>query len=135
MHVAVATASHAVAAPAAVPAQDPAGTLTVMSRNLYLGANEIVALDLLPDMPAAAQVMWDQVTATDFDTRVGLLALEAAEVRPDVIGLQEATTWSCRPSPLRGAETVFDFLEQFLAAARAAGVPPTSSRRRTAAGR
>jgi hypothetical protein len=36
-----------------------------------------VPLDLLPDMPAAAQVMWDQVDATDFHARVGLLAAEA----------------------------------------------------------
>jgi hypothetical protein len=94
-----------------------------MSRNLYLGADIGVALELLPDMPAAAQFMWDQVAATDFDSRVGLLAAEAAAARPDVIGLQEATTWSCRPSPLSSPEPVFDFTEQFLAATEAAGVP------------
>ena len=52
-----------------------------------------------PTCPAAAQSMWDQVAATDFDQRVTLLAAEAAAAKPDVIGLQEATIWSCRPKP------------------------------------
>ncbi len=66
-------------------------------------------------MPAAAQVMWDQVAATDFDQRVTLLAEEAAAAKPDVIGLQEATIWSCRPKPWSSPVPVFDFTEQFLA--------------------
>jgi Endonuclease/Exonuclease/phosphatase family len=109
--------------PTTVPAQDDPDTLTVMSRNLYLGADVGVALDLLPDMPAAAQFMWDQVAATDFDARVGLLAKEAVDAQPDVISLQEATTWACRPSPWRSPETVYDFTAQFMDATRAAGVP------------
>jgi hypothetical protein len=108
-------------APGAAPAQDDATTLTVMSRNLYLGADVGIALGLLPDLPAAAQFMWDQVAATDFDSRVGLLAAEAVTIEPDVISLQEATTWACRPAPWRGPETVYDFTEQFLEATRAAG--------------
>jgi endonuclease/exonuclease/phosphatase family metal-dependent hydrolase len=106
----------------AVTADDP-DTLVVMSRNLYLGADVGVALELLPDMPAAAQFMWDQVAATDFDARVGLLAAEAAEARPHVIGLQEATQWLCRSGVFSSAEPVYDFTAQFLEATRAAGVP------------
>lgn len=104
-------------------ADEGTGQITVMARNLYLGADVGVALDLLPDMPAAAQFMWDQVAATDFDARVGLLAAEAAAAKPDVIGLQEATTWQCRAHPWSSATTVFDFTEQFLAATAEAGVP------------
>lgn len=111
--------------PATAPAtaDDPAGTVRVMGRNLYLGANVGVALELLPDMPAAAQFMWEQVAATNFDERVGLLAQEAAAAEPHVIGIQEATTWSCRPKPWNAPVTVFDFTEQFLAATAEAGVP------------
>jgi hypothetical protein len=108
-------------APATVPAQDDPGTLTVMSRNLYLGADVGVALELLPDLPGAAQFMWDQVAATDFDSRVGLLAAEAVAAQPDVISLQEATTWQCRPSPWRSPEVVYDFTAQFLDALEASG--------------
>lgn len=94
----------------------------VMARNLYLGADIGVALDLLPDMPAAAQFMWDQVADTDFGTRVEELAAEAVRYRPDVIGLQEATTWSCRTGLLGSDTTVVDFTEQFLEAVRDEGV-------------
>jgi hypothetical protein len=97
--------------------------VTVMARNLYLGADVGVALDLLPDLPAAAQFMWEQVAATDFDARAPRLAAEAARHRPAVIGLQEATTWRCRPGSVGRAVPVFDFTETFLAATRAAGVP------------
>ena len=106
-----------------VTADDPAGSVRVMARNLYLGADTDVVRDLLPDMPAAAQVMWDQVAATDFDQRVALLAEEAAAAKPDMIGLQEATIWSCRPKPWSSPVPVFDFTEQFLEATAEAGVP------------
>ena len=114
-----------VSAPAAL-AQDPppdGPEVTVMTRNLYLGADIGVALDLLPDLAAAAQFMWDQVAATDFDARAPLLEAEAAATRPDVIGLQEATLWRCRGSLFGDTVPVFDFTQTFLDAARAAGVP------------
>ena len=75
-----------------------ATTTKVMTRNLYLGADVGVALKQLPDMPAAAQFMWEQVQATDITRRAPLFAAEAAREHPDVIGLQEATTWSCKKS-------------------------------------
>jgi hypothetical protein len=101
---------------------DPDGTIRVMGRNLYLGADVGVALELLPDTRAAVQFMWDQVAATDFDTRVQLLAQEAAAATPHIIGLQEATTWSCRPHPWSAPVTVYDFTAQFLEATQDAGV-------------
>jgi len=97
--------------------------VTVMARNLYLGADVGVALELLPDMPAAAQFMWEQVAATDFGARAPLLAAEAARHQPAVIGLQEATHWKCRPGNVGRVVDVFDFTEQFLEATREAGVP------------
>ncbi len=116
-------AAQAPAARGPVTADEPAGTITIMGRNLYLGADTDVALDLLPDARAAMQSMWDQVAATDFDQRVSLLAAEAAAATPDVIGLQEATIWACRPKPWNAPQTVFDFTEQFLQATAAAGAP------------
>lgn len=113
--------SQASSSPPAVTA-DASGSITVMGRNLYLGADVAIALDLLPDMPAAAQFMWDQVASTDFGARVDLLAKEAADHHPDVIGLQEATVWECRANAWSRAVPVFDFTTQFLAATAAAGV-------------
>jgi hypothetical protein len=97
--------------------------VTVMTRNLYLGADVSVALDLLPDMPAAAQFMWDQVSATDFTKRAPALAVDAATTHPDVIGIQEATTWNCRAGLFSSTKTVYDFTQQFLDATVRAGTP------------
>lgn len=97
--------------------------IAVMARNLYLGSDVAIALDLLPDMPAAAQFMWEQVAATDFDARVEVLAAEVAREQPAVIGLQEATRWRCRGGNLGRLQDVFDFTTGFLDATRAAGVP------------
>lgn len=96
--------------------------ITVLSRNLYLGADVAVALELIPDMPAAAQFMWEQVAATDFSKRAPVLASELARERPDVVALQEATTWRCRSSFFGSSTPVFDFTAQLLAAAKSAGV-------------
>jgi len=112
------------ATPSPAAAQEDDGeVITVMARNLYLGADVGVALELIPDMPAAAQFMWEQVAATDFDARAEVLAAEVARERPAVIGLQEATRWRCRPGNLARAVDVFDFTATFLDATRAAGAP------------
>jgi endonuclease/exonuclease/phosphatase family metal-dependent hydrolase len=97
--------------------------VTVMSRNLYLGADVGVALDLIPDFPAAAQFMWDQVKATDFSKRVTKLAGEAALDKPDLIGIQEATTWYCKKNLWSSKVAVFDFLKQFIEATKETKTP------------
>jgi len=104
------------------PAQAAEEPLTVMSRNLYLGADVGVALELIPDFPAAAQFMWDQVAATDFALRAPALAREVISANADVVGLQEATNWYCKKNLLSKKVVVFNFTEQFLAATKAAGV-------------
>jgi hypothetical protein len=109
-------------AAASAPQDGDPDVITVMARNLYLGADVAVALDLLPDLPAAAQFMWEQVAATDFAARAPRLAAEAARHQPAVIGLQEATHWRCRPGAVGGVVDVFDFTAAFLAATRDAGV-------------
>ena len=96
--------------------------ITVMARNLYLGADAPAALELLPDTRAAMQFMWDQVPDTDFDTRAARFAEEFARYQPDVIGLQEATVWACRDGLFGGLTPVYDFTEQLLEVTRAAGV-------------
>jgi hypothetical protein len=101
----------------AVSAESSDGSnLTVMTQNLYLGADVSSALALMPDIPAAAQFMWDSVRDTDFPSRAPALAAEAAAVNPIVIGLQEATTWSCTPDASTAPVVVFDFTADYLAA-------------------
>ena len=99
-----------------ISAQATEPTLTVMSRNIYLGADVGVALELIPDMPAAAQFMWDQVNKNDFSKRSISLAAEIKQYQPDVIGLQEATIWYCKKNAWSKKTEVFNFTDQLLAA-------------------
>jgi endonuclease/exonuclease/phosphatase family metal-dependent hydrolase len=99
-----------------IPAQAAEPTFTVMSRNIYLGADVGVALDLIPDMPAAAQFMWDQVNKNDFSKRSIALAAEIQTYKPDVIGLQEATIWYCKKNAWSKKVEVFNFTDQLLEA-------------------
>jgi endonuclease/exonuclease/phosphatase family metal-dependent hydrolase len=95
--------------------------LTVASRNIYLGADVGVALELIPDFPAAAQFMWEQVATTDFTQRAPGLAKEIIESGADVVGIQEATHWYCKKNLWSKKVVVFDFLKEFLAATKTAG--------------
>jgi hypothetical protein len=107
---------------AAAPSAQADSTVTVMTRNVYLGADVGAALSLIPDMPGAAQSLWDQLRATDIIARTPALAREIVAAKPDVLGMQEVASWECRAG-LGGSTVVFDFLSLILDATRAAGVP------------
>ena len=107
---------------AVAPSAQADSTVTVMTRNVYLGADVAAALSLIPDMPAAAQSLWDQLRATDINVRAPALAREIIAARPDVLGMQEVASWECRAG-LGGSTVVFDFSSIILDATRAAGVP------------
>ncbi|UGS37518.1 hypothetical protein DSM104329_03934 [Capillimicrobium parvum] len=92
-------------APAAVAAKGASKrNLTVMSRNLYLGA-DIIKLASAPDLPteqANAKALHDTVLATNFPARAKEIADEIKRTKPDVIGLQEVARY------FRGADGVHD---------------------------
>lgn len=96
-------------------------TITVMTRNLYLGADVGVAMDLIPNLSAAAQFMWNQVKQTDFTKRAPKLAAEVIAAKADVVGIQEATIWFCKKNIWSPRTEVFNFTEQFLAATKTQG--------------
>src|SRR3954452_16757464 len=76
-------------------------TLTVMTRNLYLGANldPIVKAKSLPEALNAVATDWAQVQANDFRTRARAIAREIATVKPDVVGFQEAVLYRTQTPP------------------------------------
>ena len=97
---------------------------TVMTRNLYLGADLGPAIGA-PDLPsfvAATGGVLRQVTATNFPVRAKGLAAEILSVQPDLVGLQEVALWRTGPpsiAPLLGApktaSTVrYDYLQLLL---------------------
>lgn len=96
--------------------------ITVMTRNVYLGADVGPAMELLPNFSAAAEFMWEQVKQTDFSKRSTGLAREIEAMRPDVIALQEATVWVCAPHIWSKKVVVFDFTEQLILALKNRGL-------------
>lgn len=108
----------------AVPAPARAGEaeeITVMSRNLYLGADVGPAMELLPDLGAAATSMWQQVHQTNFTARADAIAQEIAGAAPHVVALQEATVWSCAAHAWSRPVAVYDFTAMLLDALSARG--------------
>lgn len=77
----------------------PARSVTVMTRNLYLGADLAPVLGALASgntsaIVGAATATWAAVQATAPEERMGAIADEILAADPAVIGLQEVTTWT-----------------------------------------
>jgi endonuclease/exonuclease/phosphatase family metal-dependent hydrolase len=92
--------------------------LTVMSRNLYIGADVDPVLQALftpspYDDLAALQQALGQLQRTDFGSRVWALADEIVRTKPDVVGLQEVYELAVIPAylGLPGDPIDIDFLE------------------------
>jgi hypothetical protein len=129
----VAAAAADTAPPGASSAADPARTVTVMTRNLYLGASLDGIIDALAtgtqtDVVLAATATWQTVQTSDPAARMGAIADEIVAAKPTAVGLQEVSTWSTlplNPATLQpvGAPTVrYDFLSLLLDALAARGV-------------
>jgi endonuclease/exonuclease/phosphatase family protein len=100
-------------------------TLTVMTRNLYLGGNIDRPIRAAYDRTGTEGVLAlghanhelrEIVERTDFRTRSRLLADEIAAARPDLVGLQEVALWRHGPmqldkiGQLNATEVDYDFL-------------------------
>jgi endonuclease/exonuclease/phosphatase family metal-dependent hydrolase len=100
--------------------------VTVMSRNVFLGADLGPALDAttLDGAIDGAGVIWNELLATNFPERAVALAREIRRAKPDLIGLQEVALWRQQiPSDLGAppsgigapaTEVKFDFLALLL---------------------
>jgi endonuclease/exonuclease/phosphatase family metal-dependent hydrolase len=119
------------------PYQDD-GKLTVMTRNLYLGADlgGVIEAATIVDpaeqaaaFVAAATQLWADVQANDFRLRAAALADEISAAEPDLVGLQEAMLWRIQsPSDaITGGTTpatqeAFNYLNLLLAELDARGL-------------
>lgn len=97
--------------------------LTVMTRNLYLGADLFPIIGAATVSPEeaheAAFGTWGIVQSTDFPARAERLADEIASAGPDIVGLQEVTTYRSDPTPDGPVEPAtileYDFMSTLLA--------------------
>ncbi len=109
------------ALPVLAEAQRNDRAATVMSRNLYFGADlapVIGETDPFLFLVAATQV-YGVVRASDIPGRAEVLAAEIAAAGPDLVGIQEAVVWRTQTpadfEPFPNATTVeFDFLQSLL---------------------
>jgi endonuclease/exonuclease/phosphatase family metal-dependent hydrolase len=105
--------------------KNPGTPVTVMTRNLYLGADlgPAISSSSTADFIEANGGILRQVEATNFPVRAKGLAKEILEKEPDLVGMQEVALWRSAPpslgpvlSGVPAATTVkYDFLALLLA--------------------
>jgi endonuclease/exonuclease/phosphatase family metal-dependent hydrolase len=90
----------ALAAPLALAPVAHAKDVTVMTRNLYLGA-DLIPLAAAPadQFQHAASGVFDGVASTNPDARMKLVGKEIATAKPDLVGLQEVSLWRTGSNP------------------------------------
>tara|TARA_R110001592_G_scaffold130225_3_gene343353 strand:+ start:10521 stop:11645 length:1125 start_codon:yes stop_codon:yes gene_type:complete len=105
--------------------------IKVMSRNFYLGADIFPVLAAAQDpnpiaVPLAVTGVFQTVQQTNFPERAQALADEIERRKPDVIGLQEVSTWRTQipgdfliGNPTPASDVAYDFLEILQAALEA----------------
>src|SRR5918992_4600255 len=113
-----------------LPATADAQTITVMTRNLFLGADLSPAIEA-PAIPQAidgAGNVWNEMQSTKFAERAIPLAREIKASKADLVGLQEVALWRKQTpsdggaapiSPLPGATPATAVEQDFLALLRA----------------
>lgn len=117
---------------AAPPAAGGPIDVTVMTRNLYFGA-DLAPIIAAPDagaLVARAGEVFGAAVASRPVERMERIADEIAAARPHIVGLQEAVLWrSQSPSALAGgppgpaADVQFDFVGSLLSGLAARGTP------------
>lgn len=107
----------------AVSACERDGRLTVMTQNIYLGADidPILTAQHEADVPPAVAAAWAQMQGNDFHDRARAIAASIAHQDPAVIGLQEVALFR-RFSHAGGAPEEIDFLAILQGALHARGV-------------
>ena len=121
-----------VAVPLTAEAQRNDRAATVMSRNLYFGADLTPAIGVTDPgaFTAAVTGIYAVVQASDIPGRAEALATEIAAAAPDLIGVQEAVIWRTQvpadfsPTP-NATDVAFDFLQRLLDGLAARGTPYT----------
>ena len=118
----------AIATPAAAEARS-GPKITVMSRNLFLGADLAPAIGAatIPQAIDGSGVIWNELLSTRFADRALPLAREIKASNADLVGLQEVALWRTQTpsdggappvSPIAGATPATHVHEDFLAILR-----------------
>jgi hypothetical protein len=114
------------------PGKGKTEKVTVMTRNIYLGADlsPLFSTTGVEDLKEKAADVLEEVRRTDFPARAKLLAAEIARAKPDLIGLQEVLHYrfdvtdpdGSGPLDGRADQTFQNFLPILMGELKAAGV-------------
>jgi endonuclease/exonuclease/phosphatase family metal-dependent hydrolase len=105
-------------------AKKRSANVTVMTRNVYLGADlgPAINADSIPEAISGAGEIYRELESTNFPERAVPLAKEIRKAKPDLVGLQEVAHWRVQDPSDGGAppispigelatDTKYDFLE------------------------
>ena len=110
-----------------VPACANAADVSVMTRNLYVGANILPLATAAPgeEFERAASERLREVDSTEPDARMKVLAAEIVRAKVDFVNVQEATAWYTGPKgdPAKAPWTRWDYLAALKRELRALGRP------------
>ncbi len=93
------------------------GTVKVMTYNLNEGSDftEVLSAQTLPEFVEAVQVTLNSVVASNPPLRMQAVAHQIAMTQPDLVGLQEVTTWRVGPGP-NPTPVLYDMLQELMGA-------------------
>ncbi len=109
----------------------PTRAITVMTRNLYLGADltPVMGAASPEQIPGAVGEAWNRIVLNDFPARADAIAREIQSTRPDVVGLQEVAKFRIQSpgdflagNPQAATAVEYDYLMLLLDALQARGL-------------
>ena len=98
------------------------GIVKVMTYNANEGSDftEVLSAQSLPDFLAAVQITLNSVQASNPPLRMKAIAHQIKISQPDLVGLEEVTTWRVGPGP-NPTPVLYDMLQELLDALNAQG--------------
>ena len=105
--------------------------ITVMTRNLYLGADltPVMGAASPEEIPGVVGEVWSRIVLNDFPARAEAIAREIQSTRPDVVGLQEVAKFRIQSpgdflvgNPQAATAVEYDYLMLLLDALEARGL-------------
>lgn len=98
------------------------GTIKVMTYNVNEGSDyvEVLSAQSYPEFVQAVQITLDQVTASKPAVRMQAVAHQIAITQPDLVGLQEVSTWAVGDPA--NPVVRFDMLQELMDAIKAQGL-------------
>jgi endonuclease/exonuclease/phosphatase family metal-dependent hydrolase len=99
------------------------GTVKVMTYNVHEGSDytEVLSAQTFDQFLAAVQITLDNVIASNPPLRMQAVAHQIAITQPDLVGLQEVTTWRVGPGP-NPTHVEYDMLQELLDALQEQGL-------------